>query len=230
MPRRGLWRGDLVFCESLNRVSEKPPKALSPILGGFLKHFEFLWRLFTHSPVISIACSHSNLSFLVKSAPKKRLPHGATLLLVEGAAALLARAAGEEIPITRQELHAKLTPANLSSDTIDDRIRVLVQRGQLIQVGHGAYGMPGSDLAQKAALGWRWSNALGRWGVAPQVVPEPVPEAKAPPNIQPLAPAPEPITAQQAAPQWTDTFSQAFTEERFDFNQARGRPAKRKRP
>ena len=168
----------------------------------------------------------------MKSAPKKRLPHGATLLLVEGAAALLARAAGEEIPITRQELHAKLTPANLSSDTIDDRIRVLVQRGQLIQVGHGAYGMPGSDLAQKAALGWRWSNALGRWGVAPHAAPEPepAPEAKAPPNIQPLAPAPEPITAQQAAPQWTDTFSQAFTEERFDFNQARGRPAKRKRP
>ena len=91
----------------------------------------------------------------MNSAPKKRLPHGATLLLVEGAAALLARAAGEEIPITRQELHAKLTPANLSSDTIDDRIRVLVERGQLIQVGHGAYGMPGSDLAQKAALGWR---------------------------------------------------------------------------
>lgn len=164
---------------------------------------------------------------------RKRLTHGTTTLLIEGAAALLARSSGENMPITRTALHEKLAQTNLSSHTIDDRVRVLVQRGQLVQVGHGAYAMPGSDLAQKAALGWRWSNALGRWGVAPQVAPEPAPEAKAPPapsNIQPLAPAPEPTSAQQAAPQWTDTFSQAVTEERFDFNQARGRPAKRKRP
>lgn len=116
----------------------------------------------------------------MKSSPKKRLPHGVTLLLVEGAAALLARAAGEKIPITRQELHAKLTPANLSSDTIDDRIRVLVQRGQLVQVGHGAYAMPGGPLARKAATGWRWSVSLGRWSRA----------AKNRRSMSPPAPAP----------------------------------------
>ena len=174
-----------------------------------------------HAPLISIACSHSNLSFLVKSAPKKRLPHGATLLLVEGAAALLARAAGEEIPITRQELHAKLTPANLSSDTIDDRIRVLVQRGQLVQVGHGAYAMPGGPLARKAASGGRWSVALGRWSRAAKnrrSMPPPTPAAPKPervPNTSQVQPPP-------AVPQLSPALPPAPAP-MFDFAQAKAR-------
>lgn len=201
-----------------------------------MKHFEFLWRLSMHAPLISIACSHSNLSFLVKSAPKKRLPHGATLLLVEGAAALLARAAGEEIPITRQELHAKLTPANLSSDTIDDRIRVLVQRGQLVQVGHGAYAMPGGPLARKAASGGRWSVALGRWSRAAKnrrSMPPPAPAApkkskragsphQAPPAPAP-APKPAPVPTSQVKPA-TPAPEIPKAKEYFCFIQATGRP------
>lgn len=192
-----------------------------------------------HAPVISIACSHSNVSFLVKSAPKKRLPHGATLLLVEGAAALLARAAGEEIPITRQELHAKLTPVNLSSDTIDDRIRVLVQRGQLVQVGHGAYAMPGGPLARKAASGGRWSVALGRWSRAAKnrrSMPPPAPAAPkkskraGSPHQAPPAPAlkPErvPNTSQVQPPPAVPQLSPALPSApapMFDFAQAKAR-------
>lgn len=205
-----------------------------------MKHFEFLWRLSMHAPLISIACSHSNLSFLVKSSPKKRLPHGATLLLVEGAAALLARAAGEEIPITRQELHAKLTPANLSSDTIDDRIRVLVQRGQLVQVGHGAYAMPGGPLARKAATGWRWSVALGRWSRAAKnrrsmsppapAAPKKSKRANSPHQTPPEPPAPKPErvpnTSQVQLPPAVPQLSPApplAPAPMFDFAQAKAR-------
>lgn len=173
----------------------------------------------------------------MKSAPKKRLPHGATLLLVEGAAALLARAAGEKTPITRRELHAKLTPANLSSDTIDDRIRVLVQRGQLVQVGHGAYAIPGGPLARKAATGWRWSVALGRWLRAAKgrrSMPPPAPKKskradsphQAPPELLAPKPARVPNTSQVQPPPAVPQLSpapQLAPAPMFDFAQAKAR-------
>lgn len=77
----------------------------------------------------------------------KRMPHGTTLLLVEGAAALLAREAAEGAPITRAALHEKLATTGLSAHAIDDRIRALVRFGRLTRVGQGAYAMPSVDIA-----------------------------------------------------------------------------------
>ena len=138
----------------------------------------------------------------------KRLPHGTTLQIVMGAVALLARSGK---PVSRAALHQALAASGLTATTIDDRIRVLIAAGHIVRVQRGGYTLAGNQAISPP-------DASDTESPTDPVLPA---QETAPPAVEPIAPA---------APPWTTAVSQPWTEQRFDFDQARGRPAKRKRP
>lgn len=81
----------------------------------------------------------------MRKAAGKRLPHGVTGELVMGALLRLSLVAGKSEPVRRADLVQAL---NLPETTVDDRLRVLVKRGQVVRLGRGLYAPAGSAAAQ----------------------------------------------------------------------------------
>ena len=83
--------------------------------------------------------------FPMRKAAGKRLPHGVTGELPMGALLRLSLVAGKSEPVQRADLVQAL---NLPETTVDDRLRVLVKRGQVVRLGRGLYAPAGSAAAQ----------------------------------------------------------------------------------
>lgn len=124
----------------------------------------------------------------MRKAAGKRLPHGVTAVLVLDALRRLHSQAGQK-PVSRAAL---LGAVPLPETTVDDRLRVLVARGEVVKMGsRGRYRYA---PAQEVATGISITPAN------PATPPEAKPPAPLPATPLPITPSAMPPPAKPATP------------------------------
>lgn len=96
----------------------------------------------------------------MKSYAKKRMPHGATSLLVLDALVRLHTQGGRRTNVSRGDLLRSLP---LPETTVDDRLRTLIKEGRVLRVGRALFvpkPWPGSEPRRSESPGTKKTTFL----------------------------------------------------------------------